>query len=410
MATEKNRAQAKTSAGAGTAALEGIRVARISTVPFFVLTQLKRQIESVSASGAHVVVVTSSGPEFSSLQALTGVACELIEIPRSISPWRDCLALWQLFRFFRRSQIDIAHSTTPKAGLLTAVAAFLAGVPVRLHTFTGQPWVNMQGVMRRFARASDSLIARLNTRCYTDSASQRQFLIEQGVIPPGKLFVLGAGSLAGVDTGRFNPARFAEQERLALRRRTGIPQEAPVLLFVGRITADKGVRELLDAFRKLKTAGSAAHLLFVGHFDSEIGGGAGITRRDIEGVRDVHVAGFTQCPEMYMAIADILCLPSYREGFGTVVIEAAAMGVPTVGSDIYGLSDAVVNGETGMLVPPRDAPALAGALSELLSDAGRRRQMGAAARQRAEALFDAGQVNGRLIAEYCNLLDAGKRH
>lgn len=405
---EGNKAQEEQSPDTKPAVLAGIRIARISTVPFFVLSQLKHQIESISASGAHVIVVTSSGPEFSSLQALTGVACELIEIPRSISPWRDCLALWQLFRFFRRSQIDIAHSTTPKAGLLTAVAAFLAKVPVRLHTFTGQPWVNMQGVMRRFARLSDSLIARLNTRCYTDSASQRQFLIEQGVISPERLFVIGAGSLAGVDIERFNPARFTDQERLALKRKSGIPQEAPVLLFVGRITADKGVRELLDAFRELKTAGSTAHLIFVGHFDSEIGGGVGLARRDIEGILDVHIAGFTECPEAYMAIADILCLPSYREGFGTVVIEAAAMGVPTVGSDIYGLSDAILNGETGMLVPPRDSTALAGALSALLTDVSKRRQMGSAARQRAEALFDARQVNGKLVAEYRNLLD-GKR-
>lgn len=410
MATEKNRTQAKPSAGTEPAALEGIRVARISTVPFFVLSQLKHQIESIGASGAQVVVVTSGGQEFSSLQAITGVTCKMVEIPRSISPWRDCLALWQLFRFFRRSQIDIAHSTTPKAGLLTAVAAFLARVPVRLHTFTGQPWVNMKGVMRRFARWSDSLIARLNTRCYTDSASQRQFLIEQGVIPPERLFVIGAGSLAGVDIERFNPARFSEQERLALKLRAGIPQDAPVLLFVGRITADKGVRELLDAFREIKTAGSTAHLIFVGHFDSEIGGGAGISRHDIEGIRDVYIAGFTECPEMYMAIADILCLPSYREGFGTVVIEAAAMGVPTVGSDIYGLSDAVIHGETGMLVPPRDTTALANALSDMLTDAERRKKMGQAARQRAEALFDARQVNAKLIAEYRDLLDARKVH
>lgn len=405
---EGNKAQERQFPDTKPAVLTGIRIARISTVPFFVLSQLKYQIESISASGAHVIVITSSGPEFSSLEALTGVTCKMIEIPRSISPWRDCLALWQLFQFFRRSRIDIAHSTTPKAGLLTAVAAFLARVPVRLHTFTGQPWVNMKGVMRRFARLSDSLIAMLNTRCYTDSKSQRQFLIEQGVISPERLFVIGAGSLAGVDIERFNPARFTDQERLALKRKSAIPQEAPVLLFVGRITADKGVRELLGAFRELKTAGSTAHLIFVGHFDSEIGGGVGLARRDIEGIRDVHIAGFTECPEAYMAIADILCLPSYREGFGTVVIEAAAMGVPTVGSDIYGLSDAIVNGETGMLVPPRDSTALAGTLSALLADVSKRRQMGVSARQRAEALFDARQVNEKLVAEYRNLLD-GKR-
>lgn len=408
MTMGENKANEAQFPSTNSAVLTGIQVARISTVPFFVLSQLKHQIESISASGAQVMVVTSSGPEFSSLQALTGVTCKLIEISRSISPWRDFLALWQLFQLFRREKIDIAHSTTPKSGLLTAVAAFLAGVPIRLHTFTGQPWVNMKGPIRWLACSSDRLIAKLNTRCYTDSESQRHFLIEQGVISSERLFVIGAGSLAGVDLDRFNPARFSDQERVALKHKLGIPHEAPVLLFVGRITADKGVRELLAAFCELKTARNPAHLIFVGHFDSEIGGGAGISRHDIEGIPGVHVVGFTECPEAYMAIADILCLPSYREGFGTVVIEAAAMGVPTVGSDIYGLSDAVVNGETGMLVPPRDTAALAGALLDLLSDEDKRRQMGYAAKRRAEETFNAGQVNGKLIAEYRNLLDARK--
>jgi len=407
---QESNAQAGQSPALLSHALNGVRIARISTVPFFVLSQLKHQIESLNASGAQLVVVTSSGPEFPSLQALAGVRCELIEIPRSISPWRDLVALWQLYRLFRRNQIDIAHSTTPKAGLLSAVAAFMAGVPIRLHTFTGQPWVDMTGPMRLIARASDRLIAMLNTRCYTDSASQRQFLIEQGVVSADKLFVIGAGSLAGVDLDRFNSARFSDQQRLALKDKLEIPRVAPVLLFVGRITADKGVRELLTAFRELKATGSSAHLIFVGHFDSEIGGGAGLARRDIEGVADVHIAGFTECPEAYMAIADILCLPSYREGFGTVVIEAAAMGVPTVGSDIYGLSDAVDNGVTGMLVPPRNHSALAAALSALLADEDKCRKMGQAARRRAEMLFDAKQVNAKLIAEYRALLDARKVH
>lgn len=410
MTTENNKAYEKTCSDIEPPGLAGIHVARISTVPFFVLSQLKHQIELISASGASVVVATSSGPEFSSLQALKGVTCQLVEIPRSISPWRDLLALWQLFRLCRRNRIDIAHSTTPKAGLLTAVAALLAGVPIRLHTFTGQPWVNMEGPIRWFARWSDSLIGKLNTRCYTDSASQRQFLIEQGIISAERLFVIGSGSLAGVDLDRFNPARFSGEERAALKFKSGIPPESPVLLFVGRITADKGVHELLAAFRQIKAAGSPAHLIFVGHFDSEIGGGAGIVRRDLEGISDLHIAGFTECPETYIAIADILCLPSYREGFGTVVIEAASMGVPTVGSDIYGLSDAIVHGETGILVPPRNATELSNALSGLLADAEKRRSMGHAARKRAETLFDATQVNRKVIAEYCNLLDTRKVH
>lgn len=384
--------------------LQGDRIARISTVPFFVLSQLKRQIESLAASGAHVTVITSSGPELAVLKALPGIECVAIDIPRSIAPWRDLLALIRLWRFFRKERVDIAHSTTPKAGLLTAIAAFLAGVPIRLHTFTGQPWVGMRGIKRWLARGSDRLIGWLNTHCYADSLSQRQFLVDEGMLSSARISVIGAGSLAGVDTKRFDRARFTDEQRNALRQSLGIPVDAEVLLFVGRITVDKGVRELMDAFAKLKTQGSLAHLVFVGLFDSDSGVAGSISPHEISAIRDTHLVGYSECPEQYMAIADILCLPSYREGFGTVVIEAAAMGVPAVGTNIYGLSDAVEQGTTGLLASPRNGGELTAVLKRLLDDKALRLSMGAAARQRAATLFDSGKVSQLLADEYCFLL------
>ena len=384
--------------------LQGIRIARISTVPFFVVSQLKHQIESLAASGAHVTVITSDGPGLGMLMALPGVDCVPIAIPRSIAPWHDLLALIRLWSLFRKMQVDIVHSTTPKAGLLTAIAAFTAGVPVRLHTFTGQPWVNMRGITRWLARASDRLIGWLNTRCYADSPSQRQFLVDEGVLNAGRLDVIGTGSLAGVDTRRFDPARFPLEQRRALRQVLGIPDDAEVLLFVGRITADKGVRELLSAFARLKADGSRAHLVFAGPFDADSGAGGGIAPHEISAIRDAHCVGYTDCPEQYMSISDILCLPSYREGFGTVVIEAAAMEVPTVGSDIYGLCDAIADGKTGLLVAPQDSDSLHEGLAKLLSNSDLRVAMGSAARQRAIDLFAAERVTASLIKEYLRLL------
>ena len=384
--------------------LSGIRIARISTVPFFVVTQLKQQIEMLVELGAHVTVVSSAGPGLEALTKIHGVHCEIIDIPRAISPYRDLLALLHLFLFFRKNRIQIAHSTTPKAGLLTAIAAFLACVPVRLHTFTGQPWVHMRGVKRWLARSSDVLVGRLNTCCYADSPTQRQFLIDQQIFGCERLFVIGAGSLAGVDLQRFNPNRFPPSDRAFMRKSLGIPEAAPVLLFVGRITAEKGVRELLRAFGALKLVFSGAHLILVGPLDAESGVAGAIAHVDITQLKDVHNMGFCAAPEAFMSIADVLCLPSYREGFGTVVIEAAAMGLPTVGSDIYGLADAVVNEETGLLVPPRDAEALAVAISRLLDNEPLRIRMGEAARRRAQALFDSKKINIQTAEVYDSLL------
>ena len=399
MATPRQNASNRDSAR-----LDEIRIARISTVPFYVVAQLKNQISYLGRQGASVAVVASDEPEQVEFEGIAGVSYHAIDIPRSIAPWRDLVALVRLLLFFRRRHIQIVHSTTPKAGLLTAVAAWLAGVPVRLHTFTGQPWVTMRGVKRLLARGSDRVIGVLTTRCYTDSPSQRSFLIAEGIIQAEKLLVIGAGSLAGVDTGRFDRSRFTPHECEALKDTLRIPHDAPVLLFVGRITADKGVRELLKAFRQLSATSRDAHLVFVGHFDTESGMSSSVTREDVAGIQNAHVVDYTSAPEAYMAIADILCLPSYREGFGTVVIEAAAMGVPTVGTQIYGLTDAVVQGETGLLVPPRDVEDLTAALEKLLSDAPLRAKLGAAAQHRAHEKFDAQLFNQRVAEEYLSLL------
>ena len=383
--------------------LNGVRIARVSTVPYFVVSQLKGQIEYLSRMGEKVVVVTSPGPELKMITA-ENVSVETVEIPRSIQPLRDLMALFRLFRCFRRYHFAIVHSTTPKAGLLCAVAGVLSRVPVRLHTFTGQPWVNLTGPVRQFARWADWVIGRLSTGCYADSESQREFLVAEGVVPASKIGVIGKGSLAGVDLQRFDPARWSGGEKSALRRELGLSESGRTILFVGRITNDKGVGELLKAFEALLHQDYDLDLLLVGPLDAELGGKAGLDVEALAKLSRVHHVGYTDCPERYMAISDFLCLPSYREGFCTVVIEAAAMGLPTLGTRIYGLSDAVEDDVTGLLVPPRNVEALAGAMRAMLDDQSRLARMGKAARARCIEYFDAAYVNSLLVAEYVRQL------
>jgi len=388
--------------------LDGVRIARVSTVPYFMVFQLKGQIEYLAQAGAKVVVVTSPGPELKKITA-DDVLVETIEIPRSIRPLRDLVALLRVLRCFRRYHFAIVHSTTPKAGLLCAVAGVLSRVPVRLHTFTGQPWVTLTGPVRRVARWADWLIGRFSTRCYADSESQREFLVAEGVVPASKIGVIGKGSLAGVDLQRFDPMRWSDTEKAALRRQLGLSKSGRVILFVGRITDDKGVRELLHAFDTLLHQGYDLDLLLVGPLDAELGGTSGLDDEALANLCRVHHVGYTDCPERYMAISDFLCLPSYREGFGTVVIEAAAMGLPTLGTRIYGLSDAVEDGVTGMLVPPRDVESLAGAMREMLGDQARLARMGQAAQARCREHFDSAEVNALLAKEYARLLMGAAR-
>lgn len=379
--------------------LKGIRIARVSTIPFFVFTQLRSQLEGLAAAEAEVTIV-SSQEDSDCLQTIVGCNFKPVYIPREISLFTDFKALLDLIRLFRAERFDIVHSTTPKAGLLCAIAAKLAKVPICIHTFTGQTWVTMSGFKRRLVQWSDWLVARLNQISYTDSFSQRDYLIKNKIVSGDKIKVIGSGSLAGVDTIRFSLNRFSELDKAHLKASLGISPNTKIILFVGRITREKGVFELFEAVKRLS---QDVMLLMIGPFEQnnekQIRASAKICSEKIQ------FLGFQAEPERYMAIADLLCLPSYREGFGTVVIEAALMGVPTVGSNIYGLSDSIVDGVTGMLVEPRNSSQLAEVIEKLLIDDGLRNKFSKQARERALKEFDGIYFNELLQQEYIYLLN-----
>ena len=378
------------------------RICRIATVPFFLYNHLRGQISATIEAGHEVVLVSSAGAEVEWLKAIPGVKFKAIDIPRKISPLRDIRALFQLYLFFRKEKFDIVHSTTPKAGMLCAVSACFAKVPLRLHTFTGQAWMELEGMIRFIAKAGDRLTARLNTLCYADSASQKDFIVSEGIAPEEKIMVIGSGSLAGVDLSRFDPEKWAKND---IRKELGIPEGHRVIAFIGRITKDKGIGELLEAFEKIR--GLKCTLLLIGPGEAKDGS----LSEHARGVDDpdIRMIGYSPEPERFLAATDIFCLPSYREGFGNVVIEAAAMGVPSVGTNIIGLRDAIVDGKTGVLVKPKDSSALACALESLLNDEGLRTNMGKAARRRAALEFSSEKVNSALLSEYDRLFQAEKK-
>ena len=387
-----------------TKAVQGLRIACVTSVPFFLVTQLRRQMECLLDSGMLVTLITSPGPELAQITPSARLTLQMLEIPRRLSPWRDIIALYRLYRLFRQGRFMIVHSTTPKAGLLTALAGWFARVPIRLHTFTGQPWIDLRNPLRWLARTSDRVIGWLNTLCYADSESQRQFLIAEGILSERSISTIGSGSLAGVDLERFSRKRLGVTAGKDVRSELGIPDQALVILFIGRISREKGIYELLVAFDRLRNRGKDVVLLLVGPMDDERGGTGTVARADLEDRKGVYYLGYRKEPERYIAAANILCLPSYREGFGTVVIEAAAMGVPTVGTRINGLVDAVVDNETGILVEPRNVDALMQGLQRLLDDSDLRKLMGDSARQRAHKLFSAVVVNAAVVEEYSRLL------
>lgn len=379
--------------------LKGVRLARVSTVAFFIDTQLNAQIKETIASGAEVSVVASE-PHLN--RPIEGCTYFSVEIPRQIRLFKDFVALLKLWKLFREQKFDIVHSTTPKAGLICAMASRLAGVPIRIHTFTGQPWVTLKGTKHFVAKLADKTIGTLNTACYTDSSSQKEFLVSQKIVASHNLSVIGQGSLAGVDIERFSPNLYGVVDCTLIKQELGIPDNALVLLFVGRIVRDKGVVELVNAFNRILVNVSNAYLLFVGPQELSLSE-LGITEGTVLDQR-VKFTGYTDRPEKYMAVSDVLCIPSYREGFGTVVIEAAAMGLPAVGTNIYGLSDAIVDRETGLLVEPKDIDQLVNALLQIINDGDLRKVLGQNAQQRAIQHFSSELINKQVVQEYVRLL------
>nr|WP_298138148.1 glycosyltransferase [uncultured Pseudomonas sp.] len=314
-----------------------------------------------------------------------------VDLDRKVNPISDVFSLFKLCKIFLKYKPDIIHSIMPKAGLLTAIAGFICRVPVRIHTFTGQVWVTKKGLARTVLYACDRLVNALNTACLTDSPSQSLFLFQHKIHCAGKpLSVLSKGSLSGIEMSRFNSQAIGATAA-KLREDLGIDATDFVFAFIARKTRDKGAIDIIKGFQEVRRIFPETKLLFVG--PDETGGEIeGMVRSNPEIFNNVMNIGRVDNHELYLAISNVLCLPSYREGFGTIVIDAAALSVPTIGSDIVGLVDSIEDGETGILFPAGDLSELAKAMLFFLKNPERRVQMGLAAKQRVEAYFTADQL------------------
>ena len=328
------------------------------------------------------------------------VAIEPVPVVRSISPLTDLKALCILYFCFRHACPLAVHTITPKAGLLGLAAAWMARVPIRVHSFTGQVWITRTGPMRWLLKIADKCIAAMATEVLVDSPSQRDFLISQGIVGAERSSVLGAGSICGVDTQRFCPS---ESARNVLRNQLGTPSDSLVCLYLGRLNRDKGVLDLASAFAIVARVHPKAELWVVGPDEANWFEQMLVLFGNV--VSQVKRVGFTHEPERFMQAADLFCLPSYREGFGSSVIQAAACGVPALVSRIYGLIDTVAEGRTGWMHEAGDIHDLALQLDNLLSRPDILVSKGRVAREYSASVFKEELVSDEMLKFYAKRLN-----
>jgi glycosyltransferase involved in cell wall biosynthesis len=380
-----------------------VRVVHVTTVPE-TLQFLTGQAAFLRDRGVEVHAIASPGPALDMFAAAERVECFAVPMERRISPVRDLVAVVHLWRVLRRLRPDVVDAHTPKGGLLGMTAAWLAGVPVRIYHLHGLRFATARGVQRVVLRTAERLSATLAHRVLCVSRSLAEAAASERVAPAAKLRVLCGGSINGVDAAtRFLPAD--QETRRAARVALGLPPDARVIGFVGRLGRDKGLVELAAAWRALRAEDPDLRLILVGPDEPNDAPPPEVMTALRSDPRVLAPGVDWETPKYYRAM-DIVALPTYREGFGVVALEAAAMQLPVVATRVTGCVDAVADGVTGTLVRSQDAGALTAALRAYLDDPALRARHGEAGRARALRDFEPRAIWDALHAEYVALVRA----
>jgi len=379
------------------------KIVHIATIDASVRVLLLNQLLYLERAGFDVSALSSAGPNVPMIQA-AGVRHISVEMSRNFTPLRDLTALWHLYRVMRREGFTLVHTHTPKPGLLGQIAARMAGVPIVVNTVHGFYFhENTAPSRRRFYIAIEKIAARCSSLILSQNAEDIETAVQEGICARDKIRFLGNG----IDLSRFNPSSVNPVSVRRLRAELGIQERAPVVGFVGRLVREKGLLELFEAARIVRARIPEVRFLLVGRAD--IAKADAVTAEaaddyDIEGV--CCFAGAREdMPDVY-SLMNVLVLPSHREGFPRTPMEAAAMGVPSIVTDVRGCREVVVHGETGLTVPVHDATALADAILSTLLDGDLASRLGRAARARAAQHFDERVIFERVTAHYRDLLSA----
>jgi glycosyltransferase involved in cell wall biosynthesis len=375
------------------------KLIRITTVPISLEKLLENQARFFKKYYS-VTLVSAQKEQLEALAKEQGVTYFPLEMTRKITLLQDLRCLLQLVRFLRKEKPHIVHSHTPKAGIIGMLAAFIARVPVRMHTVAGLPLMESKGIKKRILYAVERLTYRCATHVYPNSKGLMDFIQKKHLAEKTPLQIIGKGSSNGIDTGHFNADSISDQELIKCQKKWTIAQDDFVFLFIGRLVGDKGINELVSAFEQLSNKLPKVKLLLVGPQEPILDPLAKSTIKAIDQNPSIISTGYQQDVRPFLKMAQVFVFPSYREGFPNVVLQAGAMGVPCIVSDINGCNEIIEDEVNGFVVPPKQVQPLTKKMQSLYEDAEKRNTF----IQRTQTLiatnFERAQYWKLLLAEY----------
>ena len=377
------------------------KIIRTSTVAMSLNLLLKGQLKFLSKH-YDVVAVSGYDNDLEEVKSREEVTIKDIKMERAISPFKDLISLYKLYRYFKKEKPTIVHSITPKAGLLTMMAAKYAGVPIRLHTFTGLIFPSKKGFFQKLLIVMDKVLCWHATHIFPEGNGVKQDL-EKYIITSKPLKIIANGNVNGIDVDYFNFENVTIEEKQKLKNELNILPEDFVFIFVGRLVGDKGINELIEAFFKLPTPNTK--LLLVGPLESELDPLQPETLKVIKTHPNIISVGFQSDVRPYFAVSDCLVFPSYREGFPNVVMQAGAMGLPSIVTDINGCNEIIVEGENGTIIPVKNVATLVDAMQKMIYDTSYYHHLRQNARPMIQSRYEQRVVWEALLEEYRRVLE-----
>lgn len=382
---------------------------RITTVPLSFFSLLKGQLRFMS-NHYEVKGISSDGELRVEAEKNESVEIIPIEMTRRISPFKDLRSLWLLYKLFKKEKPLIVHTHTPKAGTVGMLAAKLAGVPHRLHTVAGLPLLEIQGNKRVLLDIVEKATYACATMIYPNSMGLHNIILTNKYTKAEKLKVIGQGSSNGIDTGYFSSEHYSPGEKQRWRANLQIHDDEFVFVFVGRLVKDKGINELIKAFKALEDGiqnrffkRRVLRLLLVGNYEDELDPLLTETIHQIESNQNITFVGFQKDVRPYFAISDALVFPSYREGFPNVVMQAGSMGLPSIVSDINGCNEIINEGENGIIIPVKNADAIYYAMNRFVYDEKLYNRLRSNARRLIVERYEQQMVWEAILEEYKHL-------